>query len=64
MLDRLEQLRDQLSPAERRVAEWILAHPREVLTSNLAGLAQRAGTSEPTVVRLSRRAGAEGTDRW
>jgi RpiR family carbohydrate utilization transcriptional regulator len=60
MLDRLEQLRDRLSPAERRVAEWILAHPREVLTSNLAELANRAGTSEPTVVRLSRRAGAEG----
>lgn len=60
MLDRLEQLRDQLSPAERRVADFILAHPRDVLTSNLADLANRAGTSEPTVVRLSRRAGAGG----
>ncbi|MEE4174925.1 MAG: MurR/RpiR family transcriptional regulator [Xanthomonadales bacterium] len=60
MLDRLKQLRDQLSPAERRVADWILAHPREVLASNLADLASRAGTSEPTVVRLSRRAGAGG----
>jgi RpiR family carbohydrate utilization transcriptional regulator len=60
MLDRLEQLRPQLSPAERRVAEWILANPREVLTSNLAELANRAGTSEPTVLRLSRRAGAAG----
>ncbi len=60
MLERLSQLLDQLSPAERRVAAWILAHPREALSSNLADLARQAGTSEPTVVRLSRRAGAEG----
>ena len=60
MLERLAQQLDDLSPAERRVAEWILAHPREALASNLAALARQAGTSEPTVVRLSRRAGAEG----
>jgi RpiR family carbohydrate utilization transcriptional regulator len=60
MLERLAQKLDELSPAEHRVAEWILAHPREALGSNLADLAQQAGTSEPTVVRLSRRVGAQG----
>ena len=60
MLKRIDSLKSDLSPAERRVAEWVLAHPREALASNLAELARKAGTSEPTVVRFSRRAGASG----
>lgn len=60
MLNRIDSLKDDLSPAERRVAEWLLAHPRETLASNLAELARKSGTSEPTVVRFSRRAGASG----
>lgn len=60
MLKRIDQLRDDLSPAERRVADWMLAHPRETLSSTLAALAQKVGTSEPTVVRFCRRAGADG----
>lgn len=60
MLRHIDSLKHALSPAERRVAEWVLAHPREVLDSNLATLARKAGTSEPTVVRFSRRTGARG----
>ncbi|MEM1412434.1 MAG: MurR/RpiR family transcriptional regulator [Pseudomonadota bacterium] len=60
MLKRINRLLDELSPAERRVAEWLLAHPREALSSNLAELSRKAGTSEPTVVRFCRRAGASG----
>lgn len=60
MLKRIDELRDSLSPAERRVAEWVLAHPREALASTLAELARKIGTSEPTVVRFCRRTGASG----
>lgn len=60
MLATIDQLRERLSPAERRVAEWVLAHPREALSSTLAELAVKAGTSEPTVVRFCRRTGARG----
>lgn len=60
MLKRIDELRSTLSPAERRVAEWILAHPREALASTLAEMARKIGTSEPTVVRFCRRTGATG----
>lgn len=49
-----------LRPSERRVAEAILADPEGVLTLTLAGLAQRAGVSEPTVIRLCAAIGCEG----
>jgi len=60
MLDEIHSLRPRLSQAERRVAEWVLAHPREALDSTLAEMAGKVGTSEPTVVRFCRRTGATG----
>jgi DNA-binding MurR/RpiR family transcriptional regulator len=49
-----------LPPAERRVAEGILAQPAEIVFLSISDLATRASTSEATVVRLCQRAGFAG----
>jgi glucokinase len=59
----LEQIRrglDSLSPAERRVAEHVLAHPRAVLNDPIVEIAKAAGVSQPTVIRFCRSLGCEG----
>ena len=59
----LEQIRrglDSLSPAERRVAEQVLAHPRAVLNDPIVEIAKAAGVSQPTVIRFCRSLGCEG----
>ncbi len=49
-----------LPPAERRVAEGILAGPGDIVHLSIGDLATRASTSEATVVRLCQRAGFAG----
>lgn len=49
-----------LPPAERRVAEGILAQPADIVFLSISDLATRASTSEATVVRLCQRAGYAG----
>jgi DNA-binding MurR/RpiR family transcriptional regulator len=49
-----------LPPAERRVAEGILAEPGDIVFLSIGDLAVRASTSEATVVRLCQRAGYAG----
>jgi RpiR family transcriptional regulator, carbohydrate utilization regulator len=60
LLDRLATRRAGLSRSEARVAEIILDHPDAVPRMTLAALAERAGVSEPTVVRFCRSLGVEG----
>jgi RpiR family carbohydrate utilization transcriptional regulator len=60
MLGQINQSLPRLSRAEKRVAEWLLAHPREVAESTVAEVARAAGTSEPTVIRFCRRMGLGG----
>jgi glucokinase len=50
----------RLSPAERRVAELVLARPRQALASPIAEIARAAQASQPTVIRLCRTLGCEG----
>ena len=52
--------RDELSPAERRVADVIVADPQFVAFGTVAGVAERAGTSGASVVRLASRLGLDG----
>ncbi|MGH9192809.1 MAG: MurR/RpiR family transcriptional regulator, partial [Acidimicrobiales bacterium] len=58
--DRIEQHRELLSPAERRVAEVVLRDPECVAFGTVARVAERAGTSGASVVRLSTRLGYAG----
>jgi glucokinase len=52
--------RDSLSPAERRVADHVLAHPRSALGDPIAEIARAAQVSQPTVIRFCRTLGCEG----
>lgn len=59
----LEQIRHglgSLSPAERRVAQHVLAHPRSALNEPVAEIARAAQVSQPTVIRFCRSLGCEG----
>jgi DNA-binding MurR/RpiR family transcriptional regulator len=49
-----------LPPAERRVAEGVLAQPDHIPPLSIRELARRASTSEATVVRFCKRAGFAG----
>jgi DNA-binding MurR/RpiR family transcriptional regulator len=49
-----------LPPAERRVAEGILAEPERIPPLSIGDLARGSSTSEATVVRFSKRAGFAG----
>lgn len=60
MLGLLTSLRAEFGPAERRLADYILAHSAATTRLTLAQLAQRAGVSEPTVLRLVRKLGGTG----
>ena len=50
----------ELSPAERRIAEEVLANPQTVAFGTVAALADVTGTSGATVVRLATKLGYEG----
>ena len=60
MLSTIKRILPDLSPAEKRVARWVLMHPKEAAEGTLARLAREAETSEPTVVRFCRRVGLSG----
>lgn len=51
---------DQLRASERKVADVVLADPVEAVDFNMAGLADAAGVSEPTVMRFCSALGFDG----
>lgn len=57
---RIAQERARLTPAERRVAEVVLADPEAVGFGTVAAVAERAGTSAATVVRFAGKIGMAG----
>ncbi len=60
ILGQVRRARHSLSPAEQRVADHILAHPRLVLNDPIAQIAKAADVSQPTVIRFCRSLGCEG----
>jgi RpiR family carbohydrate utilization transcriptional regulator len=60
MLDRIHQALGRLSRSEKRVAEWVLAHPKQATESTVAAVAKACATSEPSVIRFCRRMGLSG----
>ena len=57
---RIRSLLPSLAPAERRVAERVLAEPAAVAASTISALAQDCATSETTVIRFCRAVGFSG----
>lgn len=60
MLPRIEAIRAQLRPSERKLADFVLAVPREVLDLSMTELAARAGVSQPTIARFCQALGCSG----
>jgi len=60
ILGQIRRVREQLSPAELRVADHVLARPRDVLSEPIAEIAKAAQVSPPTVLRFCRSLGCEG----
>jgi RpiR family carbohydrate utilization transcriptional regulator len=51
---------DSLRNSEKKVAKCVLADPGAVVTASITELAEKAGTSEPTVIRFCRKLGLGG----
>lgn len=60
VLDRVRSALASLSPAERRVANFVLDNPRSVLNEPIAVIANGAEVSQPTVIRFCRSLGHQG----
>jgi glucokinase len=60
ILSQIRRARGGLSPAELRVADYVLSHPRTVLNDPIAEIAKAAQVSQPTVIRFCRSLGCEG----
>ena len=60
MLSQITRAIPDLSRAEKRVASWVLEHPKQATSATLAHIASECGTSEPTVIRFCRRMGLGG----
>ncbi|WP_175781962.1 bifunctional transcriptional regulator/glucokinase [Burkholderia anthina] len=60
LYERIRQMRDALTPAERRVADLVLNHPRSIINDPIIDIAHKAETSPPTVIRFCRSLGCQG----
>ncbi len=57
--ERIAGQRAHLSPSERRVADFVLDHPEQVIYMSIATLAETVGVSQPTVLRFVRALGLQ-----
>lgn len=53
-------LYDKMGQAEKRIADWLLENPGEILPLSIIDLADKCNCSEATVVRFARRLGFRG----
>jgi DNA-binding MurR/RpiR family transcriptional regulator len=59
-LVRLREVIDQITPSEKKVADYILQHPGELIDLSVAQLAQLSGGSQAAIVRLCKSMGVKG----
>ncbi|KMZ13324.1 Glucokinase / HTH-type transcriptional regulator (HexR) [Candidatus Burkholderia humilis] len=60
VFERIRQMRDALTRAERRVADLALNHPRSIINDPIIDIARKADVSQPTVIRFCRSLGCQG----
>jgi DNA-binding MurR/RpiR family transcriptional regulator len=60
VVDRIVEKSQRLTSAERKVAEVLAADPQSIAFGTVAGVAAKAGTSGPSVVRLAVKLGYGG----
>lgn len=61
--DLVAAVSSELTPAERRIAEAVLAEPTLLAFGTVSDLANRVGTSRPTIVRFANKLGFNGYSR-
>ncbi|MGC8731280.1 MAG: SIS domain-containing protein [Halothiobacillaceae bacterium] len=60
MLEHIRDQYEQLSAAERKVADQLLQRPNDFVRAAVADIARTAGVSQPTVIRFARSVGCTG----
>jgi transcriptional regulator with XRE-family HTH domain len=60
LLSQVEAKREQMRPSERKLADYVLEAPREVLDLSMTDFAARAGVSQPTIARFCQALGFSG----
>ena len=58
--DLIAAVSSELTPAERRIAQAVLAEPTLLAFGTVSDLAGRVGTSRPTIVRFATKLGFSG----
>jgi DNA-binding MurR/RpiR family transcriptional regulator len=59
-LDLIAAVSSELTPTERRIAEAVLAEPTLLAFGTVSDLADRVGTSRPSIVRFANKLGFQG----
>ena len=60
VLETIKVKYNKIYKAERKVADFILEHPRDAMNSNVAELAKSSGVSDATVIRMCHHLGFNG----
>ena len=60
LLMKISHYLPDFSNMERRIADYILAHPKEVIHLSITELASRSNASDATIVRFCKRLGMQG----
>ncbi|MFX1671313.1 MurR/RpiR family transcriptional regulator [Paraburkholderia sp. A2WS-5] len=60
LLSQVKAIHEQLRPSERKLADYIVEAPRELLDLSMTEVAQRAGVSQPTIARFCHALGFSG----
>jgi len=63
-LPRIRSITEALTKAERKVAEYILSNPEQVIHLSITELAESAGSAEATIFRLCKKIGFKGYQRF
>lgn len=56
----IQVMYNEMGKAEKRIADWILENPGEILPLSIVELAEKCRCGEATIVRFSRRVGCSG----
>lgn len=59
-LTSIKALYPQMGRGEKRIADWILLHPHQIIEMSINELAEVCGCGDATIVRFSRRLGLSG----
>ncbi|MBR3978818.1 MAG: MurR/RpiR family transcriptional regulator [Oscillospiraceae bacterium] len=59
-LSKIRNLYDTLGRGERKIADWLLAHPAELISLSISEVASVCGCGDATVIRFAKRLGLSG----